>query len=500
MPALRLLFLFTFTCYLYSCSVNKAAYSPLKKYDRKALEQDYTLLRNILEEKHPSVYWYTSKDSMDMYFTRYYQSIEDSMSEQQFAWKVLAPLVNKIKCGHTSVSFSKAYSNWLSKNQLPSFPLYMKVWNDSMLVMYNLNRQDSLLIKGTLVKSINGVSAQKLIDTIFDFLPQDGNAVSNNYIRMSSGFPYYHRSIFGLSKTYDVLYQDDTGAEKKATVPVFVPVKDTAEKDTSGTRMTRNRKPLTPRISRRHSERSLKLDSAGRYATIILNGFSSGRLRQFFRKSFRELREKKIESLILDIRYNGGGRVGLSTLLTKYLSRRPFKVADSLYAVSRNLSPYTRYVKGKFFNNIELFFITRKNKDGNYHIRHLEKTMFNPKRKNHFGGRVFVLTAGPTFSAAALFCNALKGQPGVTLVGEETGGGWYGNNGIMIPDIILPHTKLKVRLPLFRLVQANHIAGKGPGVVPDVLVETSYDALMKGYDKKMRVAVELVLQGATKPF
>ena len=36
-----------------------------------------------------------------------------------------------------------------------------------------------------------------------------------------------------------------------------------------------------------------------------------------------------------------------------------------------------------------------------------------------------------TFSAAALFSNAVKGQPGVVLVGEETGGGWHGNNGIL---------------------------------------------------------------------
>ena len=52
---------------LISCSVSKN-YSADKKYPKEKLQEDYTLLRNILEKKHPSLYWYTSKDSMDYYF------------------------------------------------------------------------------------------------------------------------------------------------------------------------------------------------------------------------------------------------------------------------------------------------------------------------------------------------------------------------------------------------------------------------------------------------
>src|SRR5439155_25593211 len=79
-------------------------YSPDKKYSREELQQDFTLLRNILEKKHPSLYWYTSKDSMDNYFDEGFKRIRDSMTELQFGWKILAPLTNKIRCGHTSFS------------------------------------------------------------------------------------------------------------------------------------------------------------------------------------------------------------------------------------------------------------------------------------------------------------------------------------------------------------------------------------------------------------
>ena len=90
----------------YSCSVSKN-YNPDKKYSEEELQQDYTLLRNILEKKHPSLYWYTSKDSMDYFFDEGYKAINDSMTELQFGWKILAPLTSTIHCGHTSFSMSK---------------------------------------------------------------------------------------------------------------------------------------------------------------------------------------------------------------------------------------------------------------------------------------------------------------------------------------------------------------------------------------------------------
>jgi C-terminal processing protease CtpA/Prc len=150
------------------------------------------------------------------------------------------------------------------------------------------------------------------------------------------------------------------------------------------------------------------------------------------------------------------------------------------------VAPYGKYIKGGFLNSIEMMFITKKKKDGKYHIGHLERKVYRPKTKNHFDGKVYVLINGPSFSATSLMCNTLKGQKDILMVGEETGGGWHGNNGIMIPDIKLPHTKATVRLPLFRVVQFNHVPKTGTGILPDWYIGTSYDALIKGYDYKMR--------------
>ncbi len=490
MMTVKNIFFFLLILLLYSCAATNAHYSPNKKYPKQELQQDYSLLRNILEKKHPSIYWYTSKDSMDMYFEKYYHSIEDSMTEQQFGWKIIAPLTHQLHCGHTSFGMSKAYNKWVRNKKIASFPLFMKIWNDTMVVTANLNRKDTILKRGTLVTSVNGLRYKDLTQTMFGYLTEDGYADNVNYLRLSNNFPYYHRNIFGLSKQYTIQFLDSSGNERSIKVPLFTFPKDSSQKI----------KKLPPakksgyqrRQQRLLSARSLAIDTINNTAVITLNTFSKGRLRKFFRQSFRYIRKTNISNLVLDLRSNGGGEISSSTLLTKYVTKYPFKVADTSFAVAKTLGPYTKYIKGKFLNNIWLFFLTKKKADGLYHFGLWERKLYNPKNANHFGGDLYVLTNGSTFSASALFCNAVKGQPGIALVGEETGGGWHGNDGIMIPDITLPNTRIRVRLPLFRLVQYHHVPKDGRGIMPDIFIGTNYEALVNGIDKKMQVVMEMI--------
>ena len=481
----RLFFLFSLPLF-FSCSVSKN-YNPDKKYSKEALQEDYTLLRNILQKKHPTLYWYTSKDSMDYYFNKGFQAITDSMTELQFGWQILAPLTANIHCGHTSFSMSKGWEHFIKNKTIPSFPLFLKVWKDTMMVIGNMNHKNRLIQNGSFISSINGMKNADLLNYMFHFLVEDGYSENVNYIRLSVDFPYFHRNIFGLYKKYQVDYTDSNGIEKKTLIPYYAPEVDTVKKQKKEKKIyERNR----TRQERLQDIRSLQYDSL--FALMTVNSFSKGHLKIFFRRSFREMRKNKTKNLVIDIRANGGGDIIKSVFLTKYLRDKSFKVADTAYAISNTLKPYTKYISGGFFNNIGLFFVTHKEKDGKYHFGYWERHRFYPKRKNHFDGNIFVLTNGFTFSASSLFCNAVKGQKNVKLVGEETGGGWYGNSGIMIPNITLPNTKLRVRLPFFKLVQYDHIPVKGTGVIPDVYVGPNWRDILKGRDSKIDKVKEMI--------
>ena len=346
----------------FSCSASRN-YNPNKKFSPEELRSDYSLLRNILEEKHPSLYWYTSRDSMDYFFDDRFEAITDSMTELQFGWKILAPVTSAIHCGHTSVRMSKGWNKFIKDKVIPSFPLYLKVWNDTMMVVGNLNPKDSVLRPGDFITAINGISSTEMINIMFDYMSADGYANNVNYIRLSSNFPYFHRNVFGLYKTYQVTYKDSAGLEKMAILQYYAPPDDTLKKQIKERKIKEKRITYHERLE---NIRSLQYDSA--FALMTVNGFSKGHLGSFFRKSFRQIRKNKVENLVVDLRANGGGDINKSALLTKFIRDSSFKVADSTYAKSKNLTPFSKYISASFFNNIGLMFATHKEKDDKYHF------------------------------------------------------------------------------------------------------------------------------------
>ena len=114
-------FIFLFPLFLIiTCSAFAQAKTyALPKKSATALKEDLVLLQKILEANHPSLYWYTPKDSMDMYFKQSINSITDSLDEVQFKNKV-AWVVSKIRCGHTNVRFSKKYAKDAMRFRYPS--------------------------------------------------------------------------------------------------------------------------------------------------------------------------------------------------------------------------------------------------------------------------------------------------------------------------------------------------------------------------------------------
>ena len=475
------------------CSVNRN-YLADQKYAPVKLQSDYTLLRNILEAKHPSLYWYTPKDSMDYYFEQGYKSITDSMTELQFGWNILAPLLNKIHCGHTSFAMSKGWNKFIRNKKIPSLPLFIKTWNDTIIVTGNLNLKDSVLKRGTMITAINGIENKQMIHQMFNYLPQDGYENNINNLRLSTGFPFYHRNIYGLYKRYSVNYIDSLGKEKKTFISWYNPGGDSLKKGKDSLIKIPKEHIKRKRFSRRErleNQRNLKVDEKESIATISLYTFSKAHLKSFFRRSFRTLDEQHISNLVLDIRGNGGGDIGNYVYLTRYIRNTSFKVADTSFAKAQSLAPYTKYIRSGFFTNLGMKLFTHKKND-QYHFGFWERHLFKPKQNNHFDGNVFVLTNGFTFSASSLFCGAVKGQENVHIIGENTGGGWYGNSGIFIPEIILPNTKLKVRLPLFRIVQYDHVAMKGSGVLPDIRVEPTVSSIINNTDLKILKVYELI--------
>lgn len=468
--------------------------SSLPKMPPEPLKADVLLLKKILEANHPSLYWYTPKDSVDWYFNHTVQGITDSLNDVDFKNRV-ACLVSKIRCGHTVVRFSKAYRKIAAGYRFPLFPLALKAWNDSLVVLANIGTKDSVFKRGTIITAINGKSNRQLLDSIYQFISTDGYSENYKSQLVSTNFPGWYKTILGSDSAYDINYIDTTGKEAVAHVRGFNPLTDTTHKGhKSAASLIRKPSRHRQRQLRLLEKRSMVIDTAGSTAFIRLTTFTDGRLQRFFRRSFKTIDRERLQNLVIDMRENGGGRVGNSITLTQYLTQQPFKVADSVVAVSRKFK-YGRYIKPAWIYRIAMNMVGRKMKDGLIHFRHYERHFFQPKAQYHFNGHVYLVQGGLTFSAASICIATLKGQNNIKVVGEESGGGYYGTSAMHIPVITLPHTGLQVSLPMYRLVM-NSLHPKGHGVMPDIEVEPSSEAIKKGIDLKMETIKERIQRNA----
>ncbi len=145
-----------------------------------------------------------------------------------------------------------------------------------------------------------------------------------------------------------------------------------------------------------------------------------------------------------------------------------------------------------------MLFFTRKKNDGNYHFGYFERHYFKPKKRHHYDGKVYIVTGGNSFSATTLFASALVKQDNITVVGEETGGGAYGNSAWLIPDVTLPVTGIRFRLPLFRLVIDKTTPKNGRGVQPEVEALPSIEAIKRNADFKVEKVMELIKKDKTE--
>ena len=485
-------------CISASCSSSRTTYSPHKKYSPAVIKADYTLFRRILETTHPSIYWYTTKDSMDYYFEQVYKKLNDSMTEIQFRDE-LAYVISKLDCGHTTMKGSKAFSRYVDTASSMAFPFALKFWSDTMVITANLRRNDPILQRGTIVQSINGYTATALTDTLFNYITTDGYSVNGKYQSLSTGFAFanLYKNVLGLSDSFDIRYIDSLGVESQAWVKPYDFKADTLNKKSLSHGPPPKGKGSEKKKEKPfffYSSANLQLDTVMKTGFMTVTTFDrSNHLKKFFRKSFKEIRKQKIKDLIVDVRSNGGGDAGLSTMLTKYIIDHKFKIADSLYTV-KPPAEYKKYIEKSFLYGIVIGLVTKKESDGKYHFRYFEKHYNSPKKKNHFDGQVYILIGGNSFSATTLFAGDLKGQKNVTLVGEETGGGFYGNTAWIIPDVTLPNTGLRFRLPRFRMVVNKDRIKNGRGIIPDVWALPTSDAIRDGVDFKAMKVRELISQ------
>lgn len=115
---------------------------------------------------------------------------------------------------------------------------------------------------------------------------------------------------------------------------------------------------------------------------------------------------------------------------------------------------------------------------------------------NNFKGDISILISGLTFSGGSEFAALAKNHTTAKFIGEETGGGYYGNTSGSDVFYTLPNTRLTGRIPLCKFVVQvkDDSIPFGHGLVPDYHVQPTIGDYLKGRDVEMAYAKKMMAQ------
>jgi hypothetical protein len=442
-----------------------AAGSASERVPPEKLREDFRILRGALEEGHPGIYRYTPKAELDERFDQAEKALDRPMDVYEF-YRIVAPVVAKIKCGHTGVRVNPD----VNKGKL-FLPLGVRVLDGKLYVLRDLSN-DKGTLAGKAIRAINGVAADKIIQQMLAAVPGDGDVQTARLRRIGSNFVNDVINLLGLESPYTIGFWD---AKQGSENTIRLDGVDAAKLQEQ----------------RRKDSATLTFCDDGKIADLKIHRFGGTAngmdLRKFFQESFEQIAQKKSTALILDVRDNGGGADDLGKLLLSSLIDEPFQYYDDLVLNGLDFS-FSKYASQKRALPADMF---ERQANGKYRmVKHPNWGMQQPSKPT-FAGKVYILINGNSFSTTSEFLSHVHARTRATFIGEESGGGYYGNTSGPGAMLVLPNTKLQAYVPLMTYYMAvRDYKAVSHGVVPDYPVSYTIDELLEGKDKELALALE----------
>lgn len=450
------------------------------RYPVSSLIADFELLRGALEEAHPGLYDFCPKTEMNAEFDRIRAELTHDMTELEFL-RLIAPLNGKIGCGHTAILPSiGARKQLFSTTGL--FPCDVRIVGGRMFLLRCYAPQHEHLA-GREIRTINGMSTEELIARFLEVLPRDGRNVTHQYQLIDEHMRYFFAAFIRISEQFEMSVKDANGNTERVTLPAMA--ESALRTHHAFIEMDSNdRDPL----EFQHLEGSST-------AVLTIRSFEeSDRYMPFLEESFKQIRDGGIQNLIIDLRGNGGGEDEYGAALASYLLDKPFRYYSKLVTRTDRIS-FQAYTDATRAYERELKSILVKGENGWFDVAPEHHTCLSEiKPAAHvFLGRVLVLIDGGSFSATSEVASILHHHRRVEFIGEETGGGYYGNNSGFMPTLTLPETQIRAIIPLVQYKTAvEGYPFVDRGIIPDHVVEPSFDDEITGADKVMEVALALL--------
>ncbi|QHT65872.1 peptidase S41 [Rhodocytophaga rosea] len=441
------------------------------------LQADFDLFRKALHEVHPQPYLYTSKSTFDSLFTATRARLNQPMSQQGF-YTSMTPLIAALHDGHMKWIVSGKDQHYpFFTDQL--FPLQLYFTGKKAWISGNYGSTEVPL--GAEVLSIDGKPVSDIIEQLLPNITfADGFTMQGKYEELNHFFSGYYATYITASPTYEVIFQDGI-VQKTITLPAVTEemVKTYTEKN----------KPA--------SQPPFRLTyPSSNTAILTIERFWSGKnepdYSKFLKETFRQIEEKQIQHLVLDIRNNEGGEEKYGIELYEYLAKQSFHYYDHIKVARKEKISFAAWRPG-IYDKLLRKLLVKKTANG-YVFNYPKALKTTTSKRNAYKGDLLILVNGNSFSVTTEFSARVHADKRATFIGQETAGGYRTNSSGLFTIVQLPNSKIDLGIPMFGFQMANVPAEiqHGQGIVPDYIVTPAIEDIIKKRDKVMEYTLQLI--------
>ena len=457
------------------------------------IREDLALVRKALEQIHPGYTRYTSQATLDALWEEI-EAAALATPTRGVLYHQISRILAAIRCDHTKAELPDDFEQARLTEPL-YLPLRYAIFDERMFIT---NPGATGLAQGTEVLAIDGRPISQAIAAVKALFPVDGDTdfVKEKSIAsfdefMGPAFEHFYPFLFETAPEVTLALAGGRAGTREVTTERLGFTDYSAI--TGERRFSRNFKDAVTFKLIDDRAAYLRVDTFVNYREPVDPD-------TIYAPIFAELGASGRDTLILDLRRNGGGSNDAQMGLLQWLMPAAFREADALLVKSDRIDPELRPYLGTWekaaLNPDPAWF--KRREDGMFEVINPmvgKPRVSIPAKDGAFGGRLIVLTSGDNASGVTHMLAVIRTQREATFVGEPTGGAATGATAGILFFLTLPHSGVKVRVPLQRTVITNaEELNPRLGITPDILAPDTRASTLLGTDPALDAAMQILAQ------
>jgi hypothetical protein len=353
-------------------------------------------------------------------------------------YKIIAPVVESIKCSHTGIRLPPKMQEGINTNE-NFLPLKLVFEREKVFCLNNIGSSVEI-VPGSEILTINNIPIQTIREKLYYFISSEGNNTTTKEFYLNKNFnPLFN--LIDNSEAFEIEYKNlNTSYTASLKACKYSELANTKNRD-------ENEKPL-----------SFLFDDQKKVGFLTVRSFMFADINKYIQEMdtiFSTLKNENTK-LVIDLRGNPGGHPIFAAQLLSYLTNKEFT-----------------YLKRN--NEIKEF-----------------EPLYNQMSPNkiQFEGDIYVLINGGCLSTTGHLISLIKHTTDATFIGEEPGSTFQCNDFSI--KITLPNSGIEVNIPQTTFETAIDQSKKMVPFAVDYRVSFSIEDYLNGDDSYIKCVNHLV--------